>query len=218
MLWATVVSVVRVTIAGRTELEAAVEHCRLDKLVCDGLLAVIAQYGLDVLPCLDAVDVLHVEKQTSLTLWGEFKRDVIPCNCYRVRHLQAARARRLPAAVVFHLHPNGIAAHVVYLRLHGPTHAHGIQASKDVKLSNISRSLNESIALIKTENRLSRNLASEDLSARINRWICWEGAGWVDEDTVLAVDLSDLRKNFAKKMENLAKVRDGSTGQIVDGY
>jgi len=78
--------------------------------------------------------------------------------------------------------------------------------------------LNESIALIKTENRLSRNLASEDLSARINRWICWERAVWVDEDTVLAVDLSDLRKNFAKKMENLAKVRDGSTGQIVDGY
>lgn len=29
---------------------------------------------------------------------------------------------------------------------------YGIQASKDVKLSNIARSLNEEIALIKTEN------------------------------------------------------------------
>ncbi len=33
----------------------------------------------------------------------------------------------------------------------------GIQASKDVKLSEISRSLKEDIALIKTENRLSRH-------------------------------------------------------------
>jgi hypothetical protein len=35
---------------------------------------------------------------------------------------------------------------------------YGIQASKDVKLSKIARSLNEEIALIETENRLSRNL------------------------------------------------------------
>ena len=34
-----------------------------------------------------------------------------------------------------------------------------IQASQDVKLSNIARSLQEDIALIKTEDRLSRNLA-----------------------------------------------------------
>ncbi len=36
----------------------------------------------------------------------------------------------------------------------------GIQASQDVKLSNIARALQEEIALIKTENRLSRNLKS----------------------------------------------------------
>jgi len=34
---------------------------------------------------------------------------------------------------------------------------YGIQASKDVKLSNIARSLNQEIALIKTETRLSRH-------------------------------------------------------------
>lgn len=39
---------------------------------------------------------------------------------------------------------------------------YGIQAGKDVKLSNIARSLNEEIALIKTENRLSRNLGGMD--------------------------------------------------------
>ena len=45
---------------------------------------------------------------------------------------------------------------------------YGIQASKDVKLSNIARSLNEEIALIKTENRLSRHMAKEELIEPIN--------------------------------------------------
>jgi len=94
----------------------------------------------------------------------------------------------------------------------------GIQAAKDVKVSNIARSLNESIRLIKTENRLCRNLADEDLTRRINEWLCWEGAAEVDDDTVLAIDLGDIRKNYAKKMEHLAHVRDGSTGEIADGY
>ena len=56
---------------------------------------------------------------------------------------------------------------------------YGIQASEDVKLSNISRSLNESIDIIKTGNRLSRQLAQTDLTERINNWLCWEGGGAV---------------------------------------
>ena len=95
---------------------------------------------------------------------------------------------------------------------------YGIQAAKDVKLSNVGRCLNGSTALIKTENRLCRQLASEDLTERVNRQLCWDGAGRVTETTVLAVDLSDVRKEYAKKMEHLAHVRDGSTGEIVKGY
>ena len=41
---------------------------------------------------------------------------------------------------------------------------YGIQASKDVKLSNISRTLKEEQSLIKTEDRLSRNLDDEDFT------------------------------------------------------
>lgn len=43
---------------------------------------------------------------------------------------------------------------------------YGIQASKDVKLSNISRTLKEDQTLIKTEDRLSRNLDDEDFQIR----------------------------------------------------
>jgi hypothetical protein len=39
----------------------------------------------------------------------------------------------------------------------------GIQSSQDVKLSNIGRSLQEEIPLIRTEKRLSRNLKSTEL-------------------------------------------------------
>jgi len=52
---------------------------------------------------------------------------------------------------------------------------YGIQAAQDVKVSQIARSLNESIALIKTENRLCRNLVAPDLTQGINRWLCWAG-------------------------------------------
>ena len=78
---------------------------------------------------------------------------------------------------------------------------YGIQAAKDIKVSEIARSLGEEIPLIKTENRLCRNLADEDLTERINRWTAWEGSGAVGEDTVLALDLGDVRKRYAKKME-----------------
>ncbi len=48
----------------------------------------------------------------------------------------------------------------------------GIQKAKDIKLSEISRTLCVDIALIKTENRLSRNLMNFDLSEHINNEFC----------------------------------------------
>jgi len=95
---------------------------------------------------------------------------------------------------------------------------YGIQAGKDVKVSEVARALNEEIALIKTENRLCRNLAGEDLTERINAWTSWAGSAAVGTDTVLVIDLGDIRKSYARKMEYLGSVRDGSTKQIVPGY
>jgi len=96
---------------------------------------------------------------------------------------------------------------------------YGIQASKDVKLSNIARSLNEEISLIKTETRLSRNLRRMDLTERINSNLIADGGKRIKEETVIALDLSDLDKRYAQKMEYLAWVRDGSTGETKsNGY
>ena len=90
---------------------------------------------------------------------------------------------------------------------------YGIQASKDVKLFTISRSSSEEIPLIKTEGRLSRNIGKQDLAEPISRNLLADDANRVNQDTVIALDISDIDKPYARKMENLALVRDGSTGE-----
>ena len=94
----------------------------------------------------------------------------------------------------------------------------GIQASQDVKLSNIARSLEEAIPLIKTEDRLSRNLAEEELEIHLAERVTRLGSRRVGYDTVLSLDLSDVRKEYARKMEYLDRVWDGSTGEVHAGY
>jgi hypothetical protein len=94
----------------------------------------------------------------------------------------------------------------------------GIQSSQDVKLSNIARSLQEEISLIRTEKRLSRNLKSAELEKELTVQLVRMGSPRVQPNTVLALDLSDIRKEYAQKMEHLATVRDGSTGELHPGY
>lgn len=95
---------------------------------------------------------------------------------------------------------------------------YGIQASKDIKLSNITRSLNESIPLIKTEDRLSRNLDDKDFTEEINNQICRLGSAKMLDDMVIAIDPGDIRKKYASKMECLCKIHDGSEHEIGNGY
>lgn len=94
----------------------------------------------------------------------------------------------------------------------------GIQASRDIKLSNVSRSLNEKIDLIKTENRLSHHMATCDITDTINNSLIQDAAWRITKDTVITLDLSDINKPFAKKMEYLANVWDGSEGRPAPGY
>jgi hypothetical protein len=95
---------------------------------------------------------------------------------------------------------------------------YGIQARQSVRLSEIGRSLNETIPLAKTETRLSRNLARPELRVAIGGALIREGAPRIGEKTLLVLDLSDITKPYAKKMEHLARVHDGSTGNLGMGY
>jgi len=95
---------------------------------------------------------------------------------------------------------------------------YGIQASKDVKLSNIGRALKEPIPLIKTEDRLSRNLSDEDLTSTINDNILRLADDKVDDTMVIAIDPGDMMKPYAKVMENLCNIYDGSEHKQARGY
>jgi len=94
----------------------------------------------------------------------------------------------------------------------------GIQASQDVKLSNVARSLKEQIPFIKTEDRLSRNLKAVELAAELTPQLAAMASHRVSANTVLCLALSDIRKEYAKKMEYLARVHDGSKGEVHTGY
>ena len=95
----------------------------------------------------------------------------------------------------------------------------GILAAKDIKLSNIARSLQEEIRLSKTETRLSRNVKARDIAEPVTRALIHDGEPWIKDDTVLAIDISDIAKQYARKMEYLATVRDGSAqGELTKGY
>lgn len=94
----------------------------------------------------------------------------------------------------------------------------GIQVKQDVKLSQIARSLEEDIPLRKTETRLSRILDAEGMDRKLMDSLIKMGAHRVHKDTLLVLDTTDLRKPYARHMKYLAKVRDGSTGEIRDGY
>ncbi len=95
---------------------------------------------------------------------------------------------------------------------------YGIQASKDVKLTSIARTLDEDIPLIKTVNRLSRHMKTKGLTINIQKRLMKEAKPFIQKDTVLALDLSDISKEYSEKQEGLAPVRDGSTGKIKDGW
>ena len=95
---------------------------------------------------------------------------------------------------------------------------YGIQASQDVKLSSISRALGEEIALKKTEERLSHHLQAAGLGQQINEAIVGHAATRIQPDTLIVIDPTDVRKEFAQRMPYLGTVRDGSTGELVAGY
>lgn len=95
---------------------------------------------------------------------------------------------------------------------------YGIQKAKDIKLSEISRALCEDIALIKTENRLSRNLMNFNLSDHINNELCRLSLGKLNNEDVIAIDPGDISKPYAKEMEHLCGIWDGSRQKGARGY
>ncbi len=95
---------------------------------------------------------------------------------------------------------------------------YGMQARGSVRLTEVARALEEPIKLHKTHDRLCRNLNDSMLKSVIGSYILNKGSSHVKDDTLLIMDPSDITKKYARKMEHLCEVRDGSEGTIGKGY
>lgn len=95
---------------------------------------------------------------------------------------------------------------------------YGLCHRQSVRLTEIGRALEEPIELKKVVERLSRHLMDRDTADKIREGILREGSTRVGEDTLLIVDPSDIVKPYARKMEYLADVRDGSEKKLAKGY
>lgn len=70
-----------------------------------------------------------------------------------------------------------------------------------------------------TERRFLRTLESPHWD-ETNLWVTHlrQTAPFIQEDTLVTIDITDLAKPHAKKMEALATVRDGSKKELTKGY
>ncbi|WP_375742697.1 transposase [Corallococcus interemptor] len=99
----------------------------------------------------------------------------------------------------------------------------GLLENRSSLLSNIGRALDEPRKLIHTEKRLSRGLSSTryDDAAVEADYLKLVAPLLRDERyprPTIAVDLTDITKPRARKMPYLAKVHDGSRGELGNGY
>jgi len=96
---------------------------------------------------------------------------------------------------------------------------YGIMASQSVMLTDMGRQLESRIPLKKIEERFSRQLIKPRIWDCLHQRILSMASSRVKDKTLLILDLSDLKKKYAEKMEYMATVRDGSDGgELVDGY
>jgi hypothetical protein len=96
---------------------------------------------------------------------------------------------------------------------------YGMLKSKDIKLTNIGRAMRDDISLKYTVKRFSRNLIKKDISKEIIDSYISMACKNIKEDTILSLDLSDIFKESAQKMDNLCRSWDGSKKKVSDkGY
>jgi hypothetical protein len=98
----------------------------------------------------------------------------------------------------------------------------GLVAGGHVHLTAVARATHRGEANIHAaQKKLSRHLASEHWNAGpLAAELLRRSAGMVTDDTLLVADTTDLARYYARKLEGLGRVHDGSDpdGRIAPGY
>ena len=95
---------------------------------------------------------------------------------------------------------------------------YGMLAAQSCHLSNIARVLGENISLKKTIDRLSRNLGVFKHRDKLLDNAVKKYKNCLSKSAVLLIDGGDITKPCSPKMQYIDRVRDGSTGELADGY
>ena len=94
----------------------------------------------------------------------------------------------------------------------------GMTANQSTMLSEIGRALGEDADLITTEMRLSRNLANRNLNEDAIREQYLSAVEPFIQDAVIALDFSEIRKEYSEKQEWLCDIWDNSKKEKARGY
>lgn len=80
---------------------------------------------------------------------------------------------------------------------------YGIIVSQSVKLTEIGRQIESQVSLKKIEERFSRQLIKPNIWSCLHKKILSLASSLIKDNTLLILDLSDLKKKYAEKMEYL---------------
>ena len=94
----------------------------------------------------------------------------------------------------------------------------GLLCAQSILLTDIARSLCESITLKKTHERLSRNLTNFSSQKELIRNYNETVKAFFDDATIYCCDPGDIAKKYSRKQELLGKVWDASENKSVNGY
>src|SRR5690554_4749477 len=94
----------------------------------------------------------------------------------------------------------------------------GIIKSRSCILRQIAQSQKEDISLEDTCKRYRRHLSKPEISSTLSENHLRQHCRKINQDSLIIFDPSDIRKNYAQKMEGLSVVHDGSTGKSCKGY
>lgn len=94
----------------------------------------------------------------------------------------------------------------------------GILKGGQAQINTIGRSLQEKKSLKKVTKRLSYHLGKTNMSERIHRSTIKAQRQGLSSCRYIILDDSDIVKKYARKMEGISCIRDGSTNEISVGY
>jgi len=94
-----------------------------------------------------------------------------------------------------------------------------LRAGKPIVCQMARRMPDHRAKFVSRRDRLEEHLTQKsDFDQRVYRALPSVWLPYVRQDTPIILDLSDLAKPLATEMDYLATVRDGSTGELVNGY